>query len=143
MNTVDNNFELTEDQAEILINNREFRTLVSKIVFNAHLDINKSYQDLIIDKVCDEFNVSKKELLSSSRKRSLIIPRYICFFLFSSNRKTIKMSMNDLCKFFNKKLGIVKYACESISYDRQTDKNIDGFINEVTNLIKIKGKQNA
>ena len=66
----------------------------------------------IIENVCDFYNISKKEILSKSRKKELVFPRQIIMYLF---REELNLSLPSIgIKLGNKDHTTVSYGCEKI-----------------------------
>jgi len=66
----------------------------------------------IINEVCEFYNVSKKEILSKSRKKEYVLPRQVIMYLL---REELNLSLPSIgVKLGNKDHTTVGYACEKI-----------------------------
>jgi chromosomal replication initiator protein len=66
----------------------------------------------VIEVVCDFYNVSKKEVLSNSRKKEVVLPRQVIMYLL---REELKLSLPSIgVKLGNKDHTTVGYACEKV-----------------------------
>ena len=65
-----------------------------------------------LKRISNEYKVNPKELLSSSRKRSLIYPRHYLMHLFHQN---LGMSLSEIARYFKKDHSTVIYALKKIS----------------------------
>jgi len=66
----------------------------------------------IIENVCNFYNVSRKDVLSKSRKKELVFPRQVAMYLL---REELNLSLTSIgVKLGNKDHTTVGYACEKI-----------------------------
>lgn len=73
---------------------------------------NKISPEKIIEIVCDFYNVSKKEILSNTRKKEVVLPRQVIMYLL---REEVNLSLPSIgIKLGNKDHTTVGYACEKI-----------------------------
>lgn len=73
---------------------------------------NKISPEKIIEIVCDFYNVSKKEILSNTRKKEVVLPRQVIMYLL---REEVNLSLPSIgIKIGNKDHTTVGYACEKI-----------------------------
>ncbi|HOK35176.1 MAG TPA: chromosomal replication initiator protein DnaA [Candidatus Pacearchaeota archaeon] len=80
---------------------------------------NRISPEKIIDNVCSFYNVSKKDVLSKSRKKELVLPRQVIMYLM---REEINLSLPSIgVKIGNKDHTTVGYACEKIEEKLKKD----------------------
>ncbi len=92
------------------------------------VDLNTKIQ-MLINRVCESFNVSEKELMSKRRFRPFVEARNVCMYIL---HKHYNLSSTAAGKIFNKDHCTVLYACKSIEGFMQFDEE---FKNKVKYLI--------
>ncbi len=154
----DKNFELSNDIIEYLAKNiyhnvRELEGALNKIIITCQLrDIsptlkivmdltedlissnrqNKITPQILIKSVADFFNIKPSEIISSCRKKTIIKPRQITFYLL---RKDLKMSFTEIGNFLGgKNHSTVMYSCKKISKELKNNK----FLQDQIKFIKEK-----
>lgn len=132
------NFSLTESQLDMLSRDKDFQRVVSRIVFNDGCAIKKSYEDMVIDKVCEHFEVDRDDLMSNSRKDIFVIPRYICMYILFKESKIIKMNRVDITKLFNRDRTLLNHAVKVVEWEIFNDRRLKMLVKNITNLIQIK-----
>lgn len=89
----------------------------------------------VIEVVCDFYNVSKKEVLSNTRKKEIVLPRQVIMYLL---REELNLSLPSIgVKLGNKDHTTVGYACEKIEEKIKKDGDF------IRNLEIIKEKLNT
>lgn len=79
----------------------------------------KISKEKILEKVCDFYNVSKKEILSKSRKREFVLPRQVTMYFL---REELNLSLPSIgVKMGDKDHTTVGYACEKIGEKLKQD----------------------
>lgn len=85
--------------------------------------------DLIIDRVCEYFKISREELLSKKRFKHILIPRQIAMFL---SRDLTKHSLSDIArKFGGKDHTTVLHSCKKISEMVKNESYIRGVVKNI------------
>lgn len=80
---------------------------------------NRISYEKIIEDVCDFYRVAKKDILSKSRKKDLVLPRQVIMYLM---RNEINLSLPSIgAKIGNKDHTTVSYACEKIEEKMKKD----------------------
>jgi len=85
--------------------------LVKKSKLCAYSRIKRISIDSICDLVCKEFSISKKEILSTSRKKRIVKPRQVGMFL---SRKYTDQPIKRIGKNYNKYHATAIYAINTI-----------------------------
>jgi hypothetical protein len=70
-----------------------------------------STADIIIDMVCEHFNVTKKNLMGTSRKQIFVYPRHLANYLI---RKTTRLRVTEIGKVFGRDHTFVVFATKKI-----------------------------
>ncbi len=144
--TEEKGFELNEDIVQYLAKNiyhnvRELEGALNKIIITCQLrNISPSLKDvmdltedlissnrqrkitpqLLVKAVADFFNIKPSEITGSCRKKTVIKPRQLTFYLL---RKDIKMSFTEIGTFLGgKNHSTVMYSCKKITKELELNK---------------------
>jgi chromosomal replication initiator protein len=83
--------------------------------------------------VCKEFNITKDELISKKRSRSLVIPRHIAMYLI---RSLTNISLEETGRAFgNRDHSTVKHACEKIQKNIKEDSSLNSRILSIKEIL--------
>jgi chromosomal replication initiator protein len=75
--------------------------------------------DKVIQDVCDFYNISKKEILSSTRKKEIVLPRQIIMYLL---REEVSLSLPSIgVRLGNKDHTTIGYGCEKVEEKLKKD----------------------
>lgn len=90
--------------------------------------------DLIIESVCDRYNVSQDDLLSKKRSKQIAYPRQIAMYV---SRKLLDISLVSIASSFGKDHSTVMHGIKKIENDikknSEFDEEIDNLINYIQN----------
>lgn len=90
--------------------------------------------EIIINTVCNKFNVKKENLLGKGRPKNIVIPRQIAMYLC---RKELNLSFPILRDIFKRKdHSTILYACERVEKDIAKDNETKRIIEELSNMLK-------
>lgn len=91
--------------------------------------------DIIIDKVCDRYGVTKEQVLSNARPKKYVVPRQISMYLARNLIPGISFpALRD--KFKRKDHTTVVYACERVEKEIKRDQSTKAVIDELTKQLK-------
>lgn len=153
--SVRSNFEITDEVAEFLAktydnNVRELEGAYNKVSAYASIkgieltvesakDIlglkdgaKKITPDIIIEKSAEYFNVSKKDILSTTRAKEVKNARQAAIYL---TREILDLSFPSIGEIFNKNHTTILYSYEKLKKDLATDKTLQNSIKELTTLL--------
>lgn len=91
--------------------------------------------DIIIDKVCDRYGVTKEQVLSNARPKKYVVPRQISMYLARNLIPGISFpALRD--KFKRKDHTTVVYACERVEKEIKRDQSTKAVIDELTKQLE-------
>ncbi len=95
---------------------------------------NESLVDNIKEIVCEEFNISEKDLVSNSRKKSFVVPRHISMYLI---KEYTSLTLQNIAAAFNRKdhstvINAYENVCNNIKEDENYNKLVEKFINKLS-----------
>ncbi|QVK21247.1 chromosomal replication initiator protein DnaA [Mycoplasmatota bacterium] len=118
--TVDNTLEALKP----LLKNKELNKNLNKT----------SDVDKLFDIVCGYYNISRTDVISNSRKRSIVYPRQVIMYLM---RKIYEIPFKKIGSFFNgKDHSTVINSCEKITFGIKNEDNIKKDIENLESKIK-------
>lgn len=85
-------------------------------------------QDKLIDRVCESFNQSRKDVMGKSRKNEYIIPRHLCMYLLHI---IFEMNKTLIGRIFDCKHTTVLNGINNIERRMESDKKIQKVINDI------------
>lgn len=85
-------------------------------------------EDALIDRVCDAYNQSRKDILGKSRKNEFIIPRHLCMFLL---HEIFKMNKTLVGRVFGCKHTTVMHGIQNIQNRLEKDKKLQEVVNNL------------
>ena len=93
--------------------------------------------DDIISAVCNRYGVKAKELMSKSRKQTVVLPRQLAMYLI---HKYTDMSYSQLGRLFGKRdHSTVLYACNQMAHRISVDKQFRREVEELEAALKSSG----
>lgn len=119
------------------LHEREVDIEMAKDVLGHLMNGNASHQvnsDLILQVVCDYFQVKLHDMVGSSRKKNISAPRHIAMYLI---RDFTDMPYKDIAEQFGgRDHSSVMYAISKVKNDLQTDSNVQNSINFLMKKIR-------
>lgn len=97
----------------------------------------KDMASVALQVVCKATGIIPNELLSTSRKRELVWPRFI---LITYMRRELSMTLKDIGKFFNRDHSTVLYAISQYDNLYMYDREFKSFVKKI-NLPKYGKKR--
>lgn len=91
--------------------------------------------DLIVEKVCEKFDVTEDELKSSARSQRISYPRQIAVYLI---RDLLSKSYKDIAKYFNKQHPTILFSYEKVKNELKKDNELKSQIKKLKTEIKSK-----
>ncbi len=91
--------------------------------------------DLIINVICNYFQVTREELSSKSRKRSITVPRNISMYL---SRKYTNSSLKEIGEYFNRDHSTVLNAIRRVETEIKKNYKIKNQLEFLKKQIKLK-----
>ncbi|WP_052663031.1 chromosomal replication initiator protein DnaA [Mycoplasmoides pirum] len=104
---------------------------IDEILESEYEIINKELNkdpNILLEKICRNYNIKKDNVLSSSRKSEHTNVRKICMYIF---KKNLHMSLTEIGKFFNRDHSTVKTSIESVEKMINEDSSLKLFLNEI------------
>ncbi len=93
--------------------------------------------DDILEKVCDHFNVTSKDVNSRSRKRDIVVARQVSMYLA---QKYTKMPASRIGKLVGgRDHSTVIHSCNQVAGRLKVDKGFSAEISSIENSFKLKG----
>ncbi|MCQ2789530.1 MAG: chromosomal replication initiator protein DnaA [bacterium] len=101
------------------------------------LNINSSHKEITIetitDVICEKFNVTLKELQSSSRQQGISYPRQLAIYLA---REILDLSYKEIATFFKKQHPTILFHYEKIRDNRKLKPELNNSLSELERRIK-------
>lgn len=91
--------------------------------------------DLILDSVCEFFNVDKELVLSASRKRELVVPRQI---IMQFMREYTPLSTNQIGRIMNRDHSTVITSTQSVESFSKVDKGYRNKLDHCRSLLLLE-----
>ena len=92
--------------------------------------------ELIISEICEYYDITSQQLMSSTRSHNISLPRQIAMYL---SKEMTDLSLFDVGKAFKRDHSTVHFACEKVARSLQSPTKKEDFeIKEVVLLIRKK-----
>ena len=154
-------FTVSEDVLQYIAekiesNVRELEGVLTKVVFFAKISgkpvatINDAYEalkeqiqensanltlDIIVDKVCDYYNVSKEDLIGKKKNKEIVDPRQICIYIITELLDAPLKTIGDY--FGGRDHTTIMHARDKIAMQAKTNSYLRNSINDIkSNLTK-------
>lgn len=115
------------------IQNIELTLDIAKKVLNCSCRAKNIDIDCIVNKVCDHFDVSLKDLKSTARNQKIAHVRHIAIYL---TRELTQLSFVNIANFFNKKHPTILFSYEKIKQEIKVDNALNTAIERLKKEIQ-------
>ncbi|WP_052664007.1 chromosomal replication initiator protein DnaA [Mycoplasmoides alvi] len=120
-------FVVTKYKNISVIDNKQIDEILESEYNIINKELNKDPQ-ILLEKICRNYNIKKDDVLSISRKADHTNVRKICMYVFYKN---LHMSLSEIGRFFNRDHSTVKTSIESIEKIIKNDLTLKSFLENI------------